>query len=462
MIKAILQSSLFQHFWDVAGAASIRVKVLGIVLGVIALLGLFVTIQMRSMLTQALQRDLTEQGDALAHQFAVHADQLLRSDDLEALDAYLLERRIHYSTESHNTLVAYIRVENRAGNVLATSQRREQALTEDSDILQFALPIGRTQAVLKLGLDRTNIDRTVNDVTLQLLAITLMMIAVGFAAAFFLTWILTRPIYNLVEATQAVARGDFSRRVSRWANDELGELASAFNTMTDSLEQAEHERAERERLRAQYVSKVISAQEDERKRIARELHDSTGQSLTSLLVGLKNLKEAPTPDEIDCRIDELRNVVSHTLNEVRGMAWQLRPSSLDDLGLSSALKHYIDDYQRRYAIQLEFVENGSYERLPPEVETSIYRVIQEALTNVARHAHASAASVIINYRQDSIKIIVEDNGVGFPVEAQYSEKSLGLQGIRERIALFNGNLTIESHPGQGAALFIEIPLTGYS
>jgi signal transduction histidine kinase len=455
-----LQSRLFQRFWDIAGAVSIRVKVLGIVLGVIVLLGLFVTLQMRYVLMETLTHELVEQGEALNHQFIEEIERLLRTGNTQSLEFYLLDRHIHYSSEGHNTLVEYIQVEDATGAVLATSRTLiGTEIDSDADILQLTTPSDSFGVVLKLGLAKTNIYSTVSEVTLQLVAITLIMVAVGFGAAFFLTWILTRPIYNLVEATQAVTEGDFNRRVPRWANDEIGELASAFNTMTASLAQADRERAERERLRAEYVSNVIVAQEEERKRIARELHDSTSQSLTSLLVGLKNLKEARDPDETSRRIDALREVVGHTLDEVRALAWQLRPSALDDLGLLSALRRYIDDYQQRYTIQVDFASNGIDGRLPPEIETSIYRIVQEALTNVARHSQASAASVIIDYRRNAIRIIVEDNGIGFAVEATRGRKSLGLQGIRERAALFNGSLTVESQPGHGTSLFIEIPVT---
>jgi signal transduction histidine kinase len=283
------------------------------------------------------------------------------------------------------------------------------------------------------------------------------MIAVGFGAAFFLTWILTRPVYELVGATQAVARGDFSRRVTEWADDEIGELAVAFNGMTEALAQAEVERTEREQLRTQYVNKVIVAQEEERKRIARELHDSTGQSLTSLLVGLHNLKEVEDQAAIPAHIDSLRDVVSRTLDEVRQMAWQLRPSTLDDLGLIIAIQRYINDYQQRFNIQVDFVTRDVDGRLPLEMETVIYRVIQEALTNTIRHAQASNVSVIIDSRVSTLRVIVEDDGVGFVLADKQSAKSLGLQGIRERVALFNGTLTIETEPGRGTSLFIEVP-----
>jgi signal transduction histidine kinase len=322
-------------------------------------------------------------------------------------------------------------------------------------VLDIITPLENFLGFVRLGLDEDLIVQTVDTVTVQFISITLVMVAIGFAAAFFLTWILTRPITSLVAATQAVSKGDFSRRVPRWANDEIGELATAFNEMTESLAQADQERQERDALRARYVSGVIVAQEEERKRIARELHDGTGQSLTSLLVGLQNLKNSWEPTAMIVQIDELRGVVSQTIDEVRNLARQLRPSALDDQGLSSALDNYIADYQKRYTITVDYVANGLTTRLPLEMETSIYRIVQEGLTNIARHAHASRASVLIDRRQDTIRIIVEDDGQGFDPADQ--RENLGLQGIRERAALFSGTLTIESQPGQGTSLFIAIP-----
>lgn len=454
-MKRLIDTPLFQRFWDVAGAVSIRVKVLGIVVGMIVLLGVFVTLQMRSVLAGTLERQLLEQADALATQFATAAAPFILGEDFEEAQAYLLDRQQHYSSEGHNTTIQYIYVTGTTQLVTTWSGDHPPDAVANR-MISLQRPVPDTNTMLHLGIGSEPITDTVREVTLQLLAITLLMIAVGFAAAYFLTWVLTRPIYDLVNATQAVARGDFAQRVNRWANDEIGQLAVAFNSMTASLAEVEVERQEREQLRSQYVNKVIAAQEDERKRIARELHDSTGQSLTSLLVGLKNLKEVNETQTAAVRIDELRDIVSHTLDEVRQMAWQLRPSALDDLGLVSALDRYISDYQQRFDIQVDFLTKGLHGRLPLEMETSIYRIVQEALTNVARHARATAASVIID-RRSTLRIIVEDNGIGF-VPSSRQEKSLGLQGIRERAALFNGVLTIETKPGSGTSLFIEIPL----
>lgn len=452
----ILKSQLFQRFWKVVGAVSIRVKVMGIVLSMIILLGVIVTIQMRSVLADTLERRLYDQSQALANQFADGVAPLIQTEDFSQAHTYLTGRQAHYSSAGHNTLIIYISVTG-ASQQVSTWDEQAPSNTTQYNVVDIEASIPATQAVLHLGVADVTVDQTSREVTVQIITITLVMIVFGFFAAFSLTWILTRPIYELVTATQAVAQGDFSQRVEQWADDEIGELALAFNTMTEALAQAEVERKERDQLRSQYVSGVITAQEDERKRIARELHDSTGQSLTSLLVGLRNLQDVEQLDAMPERIDELRHIVSQTLDEVRQMAWQLRPAMLDDLGLITALQRYIDDYQQRFNIQVDFVAMEIDTRLPMEVETIIYRVVQEGLTNIARHSQAETASVVIDRRAGEIRIIIEDDGIGFDPTSLRDRKSLGLQGIRERVALFNGKLTIETETGHGTSLFIEIP-----
>jgi signal transduction histidine kinase len=204
---------------------------------------------------------------------------------------------------------------------------------------------------------------------------------------------------------------------------------------------------------------VILAQEDERKRIARELHDSTGQSLTSLLVGLQNLRLHSTEPAFQRNIDELRSVVGRTLEEVRALAWQLRPAVLDDLGLLVAIQRYISDFRQRYQITVDFTADPIEKRLPGELETTVYRIIQEGLTNIARHAKANNASIMLDLRPNALRIIIEDDGIGFDPDVIDRKQSLGLQGIRERATLLEGTMTIEASPGNGASVFVELPLS---
>jgi signal transduction histidine kinase len=246
--------------------------------------------------------------------------------------------------------------------------------------------------------------------------------------------------------------------VRRWSNDEIGALAEAFNHMTVELSNMDELRQERERLRRQLLEKVITAQEEERRRIARELHDSTSQSLTSLIVGLR-LMESQCPEYlVQSQAKELRVVAAQTLDDVHNLAMRLRPRVLDDLGLAAALERLTTEWQTRYKILVDIIIHVGEQRLPGPIETALYRIVQEALTNIARHAgKVTSVSILIERRGELIVAVIEDNGVGFDPTDGTGEQHLGLLGMRERAELLGGRLTIESAPGQGTSVFIDIP-----
>jgi signal transduction histidine kinase len=219
---------------------------------------------------------------------------------------------------------------------------------------------------------------------------------------------------------------------------------------------------EKERVRGQLLEKVISAQEEERKRIARELHDDTGQAITSLMVGLRAASdECDTP--LRPRFDALRTIAAHTLESVKRLARELRPPLLDDLGLSAALDRYLAGYRSTFGLNVDLQMTGfsGRERLAPEIELALYRIIQEALTNIAKHAKATNVSVVVERKAHSVIAIVEDDGRGFDVRAvldsPQQEGKLGLHGMRERAELLGGRLQLESTPGSGTSVFVEIP-----
>jgi signal transduction histidine kinase len=465
----------FEFFWSVAGAVSVRTKILGIVLGLVLLLGLGVTLQVRATLSQTLQDQLQEQAVSVTRDVAARATDMILINDVYGLHQLLRE------TQANNTAVRYAFILDAHGQVLAhtfgsgfppglvelnavgpTDHHHAVLLTTDAGpVWDTAVPIFDGRAgTARVGLSEAGVRRAVNAVTGQLLLTTVLVSLIGITAAALLTWVLTRPILNLAQAAQAVGRGDLAQRVHRWADDEIGDLADSFNAMTAALAKAEGERVEREQLRARYVSGVIAAQEDERKRIARELHDGTSQSLTSLMIGLRALGDSCAQPEVHQRAEELRAVAADTLDEVHGLALQLRPSVLDDLGLPAALERYLTDCRIHYHLHIDLaLQSLDDERLPVAVETALYRIVQEALTNVARHARAQTASVLLERRDRSVRAIIEDDGRGFdPATAGKTEQRLGLYGIRERAELLGGKLTIESAPGRGTSLFVEIPL----
>jgi len=216
---------------------------------------------------------------------------------------------------------------------------------------------------------------------------------------------------------------------------------------------------EKEAIQSQLLEKLITAQEEERKRIARELHDDTSQSLTSLMVGLKVLSSLHSPAEIEQHVAGLRKIVAETLETVHDLALELRPSVLDDLGLVAALERYVAEYRRRFDLRIDFRAVGFEERrLAPAIETAIYRIVQEALTNVARHAQAEHASVLLERQKNRVRAIIEDNGNGFDLMQDRSERKLGLYGMEERAILIGGRLRIESQPGEGTTLALDVPL----
>jgi signal transduction histidine kinase len=217
----------------------------------------------------------------------------------------------------------------------------------------------------------------------------------------------------------------------------------------------------KENIRAHLLNKVVSAQEEERQRISRELHDETGQALTSLLVQLKILEQAENFTDVHTQVNDIRQLALRTLQEVRRLAMDLRPAALDDLGLVSALEGYIYNYAAKTNINVDF-QSADLEtmRLPHDIEVVLYRVIQEALTNIARHANATHVTVLIRRDRDELEIIVEDNGCGFDVAAilKSNDRGLGILGMQERIQLIGGHLKLSSIPQKGTRICVNLTL----
>lgn len=225
------------------------------------------------------------------------------------------------------------------------------------------------------------------------------------------------------------------------------------------------ERKRAEVVRQQLLARLISVQEDERRRIARELHDGAGQSLTSLLLGLHMIEAMPMPEGTQGRIREVREISARTLGEIKRLALGLRPSVLDDLGLEAALRRLTDEFGQMHGIRMQFHANGlDSTRLRASDEMAIYRIIQEALTNVAKHAEAKTVSIILNGASSNMQVIVEDDGIGFDMasvlQSAGERNHLGLHGMQERATLLNGSVAIESSPGQGTTIYVKVPLTG--
>ncbi len=266
-----------------------------------------------------------------------------------------------------------------------------------------------------------------------------------------------QPLMRLGKVMNRVQRGERTVRAQlTGADPQADQLAQTLNMMLEAIDESS-------RLRA---SQIINAQEEERKRIARELHDETSQVLTSLLISLAILEESITTEEARARIADTRALAHSTLRAIRSLSIDLRPSALDDLGLLPALRWYLKEYQQKCSIEVEFQATGLKERLPAEMETALYRIVQECLTNTARHSHARKATVILREEAEDVTGTIVDNGYGFDyaalLKARSQERSmgrgLGLTGMEERAVLLNGELEIHTAPGEGTRVEVRIPL----
>lgn len=328
------------------------------------------------------------------------------------------------------------------------------------------------------------------------LAGSAISLVAALALALLLARTISRPVERLAAGARQLGAGRLDYRLDAGSRDEIGVAAGEFNQMaaqlqdahatleervrrrTSELAEANRElgeanreldlhRVEQERLaheRRMLLNRVIGAQEEERQRIARELHDETGQSLTALGLGL----EAATGElrsgagqGLDERLTGLAHVATEAIEELDRLVLDLRPAQLDHLGLVATLRWYVARVQAQSGVRAHLTVRGESKRLRPELETTLFRIAQEALTNVTRHANAGRVEVVLSFEPDLLSLEVEDDGVGFDAEAtSVAPSSLGLIGMRERAQLMGGAMAVRSRPGEGTQLSVTVPLEG--
>jgi signal transduction histidine kinase len=235
------------------------------------------------------------------------------------------------------------------------------------------------------------------------------------------------------------------------AGNGLTVLMAIITDLTD------RKRAETTRLGL--LKRLLSAEDQERRRIARELHDETGQSLTTLLVGLRAIADIARLAEVRSVARRLREVAAHTVDDVGRLARGLHPAVLDDKGLVAAMRRHASDFAKAFGVVIDIRLPGSVaRRLSPLVQSTMYRILQEALTNVARYAQAGAVAVVLKHEKTVLELVIQDDGIGFDPAAVLSEASgLGLHGMQERVALLGGSVEIQSRRGHGTTIRARIP-----
>jgi signal transduction histidine kinase len=313
---------------------------------------------------------------------------------------------------------------------------------------------------LQLGVLDSMVTKELSSLTRSVLWSLVFCLALAAVLALALTHLLTRPINRLVQVANRIREGDFEARAEVRGPDEIGHLAAAFNQMAEGLQNYRREVQEKEKARLSLLDRIVQAQEEERKSIARELHDHLGQSLMAILLGIQSQCEKSATCTMPCRKTE--QPIRQLIEEVQRMAWGMRPSILDDYGLDSALARHIEEVTTHsgFPIDYQYTCPSGLGRLPSRVEITLFRVAQEAITNILRHAQAGRASVVVLQQRNDVTLLVEDNGRGFdPTSAQKKGYAcLGLTGMRERAALLGGTCAVESVPGKGTTIRVRIPL----
>lgn len=312
-----------------------------------------------------------------------------------------------------------------------------------------------------------------------------LLTGLAFAGTVFVGRRLVQPVRALSAAAGRVAQGDRSVTVRIPWGGEIGELARSLETMRlrlqawgTELEQRVQERTaeleERNRqlsilyetLRAKeeqvhtLLRKVLGAQEDERKRVSRELHDGIGQALSALSMGLERLDRAGPGawPQLQEQVEALKELVHNTIGDLRRLTIALRPAALDDLGLVPAIRRYAELHLGMAGVDFEVRQEGLDARLDGSLETVIYRVVQEAINNVARHSGATRVRIGLQFNRDAVAATVEDNGRGFDPALDTLKQGVGIQGMQERASLAGGRLAVDSQPGRGTKVRLEIPL----
>lgn len=309
---------------------------------------------------------------------------------------------------------------------------------------------------IQVGVSDRMVREQVASLTRSILSGLAVSVATGIGLAAILTFLIVQPIQHLRQVAGQIKGGNFEVRSLIYSDDEIGELAVAFNEMAESLLNYRKKVEENEHVRRALMERVVTSHEDERKAISREMHDHLGQSLLAVLMDIRSSRDHAEPgsqtlQNLESRIEGIIDDLSRI---VRGM----RPSILDDYGLNFALESYVKEVGQRFVGQIAYKYScpEGFGRLPSAVEVSLYRITQEAITNVIKHAQATYISLVLLVSSDSAILIIEDDGCGFDPAVSQAHGGLGLVGMRERAIMLGGNLQIESVPGEATTIRVTV------
>lgn len=418
-------------------------------------------------LSQVMGRDLEDRGVAIATEIAAMGSEPIQTGNLLALDELM------YMAKNSNSFVEYIFIVDREERIMAHTFQNgmprallamhPMEMAKESgraDIMNFSSDHGRIHDILmpiedgslgyvRVGVNEQELNLLLVNNFLELFAITFLVGILGALFVFKLTKIFTRPLESLMQRSELISQGHFNQPpLEVVADDEFGRLMTAMNVMAEHLHMGE---AERKRL----LGHLLTVQEDERKRISMELHDESGQALTALMLSMRALANQTKDEETKEYILAVRDEASHILQKLRNLAVELRPPALDELGVEAAVQNLLKAYEKYHAVAILFSCRLGHE---PDGVTSlaVYRIIQECMTNIFKHAQASRAEILLEDTDGQLRLVIRDDGVGLTkekVREARQQNRLGIYGMQERIRILGGHMEIRSERPEWSTVY---------
>jgi signal transduction histidine kinase len=367
-----------------------------------------------------------------------------------------------------NITPSHLIASNTRGNYGGTTYHVIKYDSNEGLIREVILPIENgTIGYVRVGLSENITQQLMGQHVSQVIFFTMLAWIVAAGCATYLAFVIISPLRRLTQAAEQIGSGNLAVQAPVSSQDEVGKLSYVFNNMVKSLQDKQLENQQlldelktKEALRAELIMKLFTVQEEERRRISREIHDEAGQLLASLLAYMKLLLSKLTDDAHKNILLNARDVAMNALSGLRKIAVELRPPMLDDLGLPAAMKKCMQTFSEQHGIAVHFSLPDEKLELGGEISLALYRILQESLTNIAKHANAANVYVSLSVIAQQIQLIIKDDGVGMGTDlsAVYRSNRLGIYGMSERAELLGGNLQLNSGPG-GTIIKIVLPIT---
>ncbi len=475
---------------------SIYYKINGIIIGMLLLLSLIIGIIMMKTTSRLLDQQIEQRGVEVGTYIAA-----LSSNDILLDDHYALFDRIN-KTKNNREDVRYILITDSMGGIIANTFagnlpkglplapliKNAEPLSMDSAALindeyhvikmnsneghirEIVVPIENGAiGFVRVGMSESSTQELLKKKLEEFFLTTFLVCLLAVFGASHLAYVIIYPLRSLTNATKQIQLGNFSVHAEVKAEDEVGYLATIFNEMVDSLQEKDFENKhllkelrDKEAMRAILMHKLFTIQEEERKRISRELHDETSQSLASLLAYMKVLLSKLTDDNQKELLLGARDVAINVLDGLRKMAVELRPPVLDDLGLIAAIDKYINHFSMQHHIPIYFSSPDTKLMISNDISLALYRILQESLTNISKHACATEVRITLLNDTNTISLIIFDDGLGLrpgELESARQNNRLGVYGMKERVELLGGSFDFHSVSGNGTKITVVLPIT---